>query len=83
MDAETLALIEKSIITTVDKIAGMAETAVPGFAPEIIVGQAVIDAVPEIASVINSWVNGAQPTDAERAAVAKEIHDLVVDPEDV
>jgi hypothetical protein len=85
MDQAKLDLITASIKGTVDRLAGMAES-IPGisaYTPAIAIGQAIIDAVPEVADVINSWVSGAQPTDAERAAVAKQIHDLITDPENV
>lgn len=83
MDQAKLDLITASIKQTVDKLAAIGEGFVPEFTPEIIIGRAVIDAVPELADIVNSWVSGTPGTPEERAAVAKEIHDLVVDPENI
>lgn len=83
MDQAKLDLITASIKQTVDKLAAIGEGVAPEFTPEIIIGRAVIDAVPELADIVNSWVSGTPSTPEERAAVAKEIHDLVVDPENI
>ena len=74
-------MIENNPIVTaieagISTVASAGETLDPALAPFIVIGQAAAAALPELIDDVTGLLSGAQPSDADKAALAAKIQAL-------
>jgi hypothetical protein len=74
--------IHDSVNAAVDNAANIAEVVSPQFTAYIILGQAIAKAIPSLYIDVKKLIEGQEPTQAEKTALAKKIA-LLADPDSI